>query len=199
MIVHESISGGHPAMTPEALAPIFAATLEDRTPMFDGEVVWPAARLRARTFIGDHDWPALLATSVRAVVFRRGAVVVVREIHGESHIQPGGRIEPGESLEDALRREVLEETGWSLGDELKPLGFHHFQHLGERPADVRHRWCDFVQPLFVAEAVRYRRADKDMTQSEVGSRLTPIRRALANLAPREGALLEAALRARASG
>ena len=61
-------------MAPEELAPIFAAQLERMTPQSDGIELWPAARLRMRTFVGDIAWPEALATSARAVVFRGGRV-----------------------------------------------------------------------------------------------------------------------------
>lgn len=37
---------------------------------------------------------------------------------------PAGRVDPGESIGDAARREVLEETGWRV-DELHPLIAYH--------------------------------------------------------------------------
>lgn len=184
-------------MTPEALAPLFAAQLADVAPLFDGEAQWPAARLRMRTYVGDIAWPVALATSARVVVFRAARVVVVRQRDGQRHINPGGRLEPGESVEAAARREVLEETGWRLGP-LAPLGFHHFQHLGERPADFAYRWCDFVQPIFVAEGLSHHPGERDRSQLETGARLTSIRRALSEIGPRDAAVLRAAIERRRS-
>ena len=54
-----------------------------------------------------------------------------------------------------------------------------------------------VHALFVAEAVAYNRNARDTTQIEVGSRLTPIRRALEELAEDEATLLRAAVERRA--
>ena len=181
----------------DALAAAFSAELAGVTPLVDRQTQWPAALLRHRTFIGDIAWPAPLATSARAVIFKGARVVMVRQRDGEQHINPGGRLEPDEDVETAARREVLEETGWRLGT-LTPLGFHHFQHLGEHPADFRFVWRDFVQPIFIAEAVSYDRSARDYTQLEVGSRLTGIRRALAALEPHHAALLQAAVARRAA-
>ena len=188
-----SLAGLRPSlMTVEELAPLFASKIAGLTPLFDQEERWPAARLRMRTYVGDIAWPAELATSARAVVFRRGRVVVVRQTDGQRHINPGGRIEPGETVEAAARREVLEETGWRLGP-LTPLGFHHFQPLGEPPAGFAYRWGDFVQPLFLADGVSYHPALRDRTQQETGARLTSVRRALGEVGPRDAAVLRAAL------
>ncbi len=183
-------------MDPEEVAPIFAAELDGRTPIFEQEERWLAVRLRMQIFVGDIAWPTILATSARAVVFKGARVVVVRQTDGERHVRPGGRLEPGETVEAAARREVLEETGWEMGP-LKPLGFQHFSHLGERPADFAYRWCDFIQPLFVGEALAYRRSARDLGQLEAGARLTPIARAIAELRPSDVAILRAAIERRA--
>jgi 8-oxo-dGTP pyrophosphatase MutT (NUDIX family) len=183
-------------MTLEELALAFAAEADRLSPILDVEVIWPSMRLRRRTFIGEVAWPHELALSARAVVFKGSRVVVVRTSTGPPHVQPGGGIESGESFEQAARREVLEETGWTLGT-LTPLGIHHFQPLGPPPAQFRRRWGDFVHPLFVAEALAYDRRARDMTQIELGSRLTPIGRALTELPADEASLLKAAFARRA--
>jgi 8-oxo-dGTP pyrophosphatase MutT (NUDIX family) len=38
----------------------------------------------------------------------------------------GGHLEPGESVEDALRREVTEETGWTVSVVLGPVGTYRY-------------------------------------------------------------------------
>jgi 8-oxo-dGTP pyrophosphatase MutT (NUDIX family) len=176
----------------DALAAAFAAEIVGVNPLVDRQTRWPAALLRHRTYVGDIAWPAALATSARVVIFKGGRVVVVRQRDGELHVNPGGRLERDEDVETAARREALEETGWRLGA-LTPLGFHHFQHLGERPTDFRFVWRDFLQPIFIAEADAYDRRARDDTQLEVGSRLTRVRRALAALEPHHAALLQAAV------
>jgi ADP-ribose pyrophosphatase YjhB (NUDIX family) len=181
----------------DQLAKDFADELNRLTPLIDmHDVQWPHARLRRRVFIGAHEWPEPLTTSARAVVFRGAKVVVVSQSDGLRHIQPGGRLEPGETIETAARRELLEETGWTVGG-LKLLGFQHLQPLTPPPPDLTRRWGDMVHALYVAEALTYNRAARDMTQIEVGSCLTPIRRALAELPEDEALLLRAALERRA--
>lgn len=178
------------------LAKRFSAELEMRTPLFDGEAIWPSARLRNRIYIDDFDYPTELLSSARAVVFKGSRVVVVSEIHGEHHIEPGGGIEAGETVEQAVRREIAEECGWSVGA-LKPLGFHYLEPLTPDPPAPNRRWGPMVHALYVAEGVSYSRGARDMTQIETGSRLTSIGRALSLLREDHAALLRAAVERRA--
>ncbi len=57
--------------------------------------------------------PDTLRVRVAAVMILDGKLVLVRHRAGDRsyHLLPGGGVEPGESLQDALIREVSEETG----------------------------------------------------------------------------------------
>lgn len=53
-------------------------------------------------------------------------------------VLPGGKVEPGERWIDAIRREVLEETGLSVHD-LTLRGVHVMQRQATEPAGVSYR------------------------------------------------------------
>ncbi|WP_397419610.1 NUDIX hydrolase [Phenylobacterium sp.] len=171
------------------LAETFAASLADLTPIAERTGNYIHAPVVARTYISDRALPAALVRSARAVVFRRRAVVVVREGDGYRHIAPGGRLESGETVEDAVRREVLEECGWRLGA-LRPLGFEHVRHVNKPPPGFPA--AGFINPILVAEGLSFHRFARDMTQSEVGSSLVAVARALRELPEWSAALLRAA-------
>lgn len=111
------------------------------------------------------------------------------------HVMPGGRREPGESIEATLRREMLEETGWTVASH-HPLGFAHFRHLTPRPADYPYPYPDFLQLLFVAEAGE-QVAEAQQDEYELSAVFRPFNEALdLPLAREQAALLKAALRVR---
>jgi 8-oxo-dGTP pyrophosphatase MutT (NUDIX family) len=106
-------------------------------------------------------------TSVRAVVLRDGSVLVQQD-RDSRHVLPGGRREGKESLEATLRREVGEETGWSLG-EVEPLGFTHFLHLDLKQPAYTYPHPDFFQLVYVADAIEYSPETRLDDGYEVGS------------------------------
>jgi mutator protein MutT len=60
------------------------------------------------------DYPARPVVGVGAVIVRDGRAVIIKRAHDPRKGQwslPGGTVELGESLEDAVRREMKEETG----------------------------------------------------------------------------------------
>src|SRR5450432_678200 len=59
---------------------------------------------------------APMRVNVRAIIFRDGKLLVSRERRqGVEHILlPGGRVQAGESINEALIREVAEETGLTI-------------------------------------------------------------------------------------
>jgi len=62
----------------------------------------------------------------------------------------GGHIEPGESPEEAARREAYEEAGARLR-ELHVLGYQRLRLLGPRPASYRYAYPDSYQVFYWAQ------------------------------------------------
>ena len=82
-----------------------------------------------------HQFPSVPVVGVGGVVVRDGKVLIVKRVHeprkGEWSL-PGGRVQVGESLVDATRREIREETG--LDVDVGPLVelFDRIHHLDGR-------------------------------------------------------------------
>ena len=70
------------------------------------------------------------SVTVAALIERHGRFLMVEETDGVNPErvvnQPAGHVEPGESLQEAVRREVLEETGLSFQPEFF-LGLYQIQ------------------------------------------------------------------------
>ncbi|MBP7648399.1 MAG: NUDIX hydrolase [Phenylobacterium sp.] len=173
-------------------AAAFAPLLASHEPFFDYEVQRRQGRLRVRAYRWAIPLPDIIVTAARAVVFKGARVVVLSESDGTHHVMPGGRREPDESLETTVRRELLEECGWHVG-ELRPFAFLHFQHPDPAPPPD---WCDFANVIYLTEGVRYDRRALDPSQGRVRSRLMSARAAFSTVTDRHRAILAAALSAR---
>ena len=121
-------------------------------------------------------------SSVRTIVFQQDSVIVVRDVENSFHIIPGGRREEGETLEETLYREVLEETGWTLTS-VSPLGFIHFHHLAPKPADYAYPYPDFLWLIHAAEVDEHIPESRIPDEYEIEVGFRPIGEA-------EGLLLE---------
>ena len=154
-----------------------AALLERYPAHAEQEERWDASTIRIGEHLGAALPPDHLISSVRAVVLHAGQVVVVHE-PGRDHILPGGRREPGETLEATLRREVLEETGWELGEPVL-IGFRHLRHLTPRPAQYRYPYPSFLHVVYAAAGLRWRPEARSADDYVLGASLVPLEAALA--------------------
>jgi ADP-ribose pyrophosphatase YjhB (NUDIX family) len=132
------------------MEPALAAFLEglersavEEAKWFDGVV-----ELRIASYLHESLPPVEHVTSVRAVLMTEQGIAVMHNPNG-SHILPGGRCEPGETIEQTLAREVLEEAGCEI-TRAQLVGFIHFQHQTPRPDDYPYPYPDFVQVVFAA-------------------------------------------------
>lgn len=131
------------------------AFLADKRPFLEADDAWADGTmpLHVRYFRTDEQPPAPYVTSVRCLVVQDDSVLVVSNPEGR-HILPGGRREAGETLVQTLRREVAEETGWSI-DSISRLGFIHLEHLDPKPPGYRFPHPHFFQVVYVAHASMY--------------------------------------------
>lgn len=153
---------------------------------------WDELRFHLTSYLCARPPPLALIGSARAVLLRpeQGVEVMVVRDPGSVHVLPGGRRRAGESLEQTLRRELLEETGWTI-HQPHLLGVRHFHHC--RTPDGR-PFPDFFQVVFVACAKRVHPEAREVGGYELEAAFRPladVRRL--PLPPNERLFLHAAL------
>lgn len=153
------------------MKPEIASFLQELEPVVEESAVWRDGKmsLSIRTYLGSKIPPLEYVTSVRCVLLHKKAVLVVHSTDGTYHILPGGRREDNESIEETLRREVLEEAGWTIKEE-SLLGFLHFHHLSSKPEGYTYPYPDFFQLVFSARTethLPHRRELGDWEQDSV--------------------------------
>jgi ADP-ribose pyrophosphatase YjhB (NUDIX family) len=149
-----------------------SAFLRDLAPAAMEDDQWGEMAFQVTGYLTDSAPPLEYVTSVRAIVTQGENALVITSPDRE-HILPGGRREPGESLTETLRREALEETGWSLIS-LRLLGFKHFHHLMARPAGYPYPYPDFLQVVYIAVAEAYHPDQRILDDYELDARFLPL-------------------------
>jgi len=132
--------------------------------------------LRIAGYLSQELPPLEYITSVRGVVFCEDRVLVMRN-RDEVHVLPGGRREDGETLVDTLKRELLEEAGWTL-DVKEMLGFLHLRHLGPKPVGsppgIPSLYPDFAHVVYLADAVEHKPGARLPSDYEVEAALRTV-------------------------
>lgn len=103
----------------------------------------------------DPNGKAFVRPSVRGIILRDGKVAMVHSLKYGYYKFPGGGIENGESLEQALLREVAEESGLQvIPGSIREYGLVHRVQKGEREdmfiQDNYYFLCD-VEPQVQAQ------------------------------------------------
>ncbi len=175
-------------MLRESSSPAIAAFLSNYTAVAIERMDWRSVKIKlvASAYV-THDLPPPdYITSVRSLVFHNGGILLMRNRDG-ARILPGGRLESGETLLDALRREIREEAGVCIGD-IHRLGFVHLRHQTPKPPQYAYPYPDFFWLVFRAHAhskhARLQAPDEDQLSVEFvplaqlgGLRLGPLERA----------------------
>ncbi|MCH8741545.1 8-oxo-dGTP diphosphatase MutT [Patescibacteria group bacterium] len=91
--------------------------------------------------------------NVTAAIIQEGQnILIVRRAQNQSHAGkwefPGGKIDPGETAEDCLRRELLEELGIRVQEVQSFIVFEYDYHRSDRK---KHRffsfWCMILEGI----------------------------------------------------
>ena len=100
--------------------------------------------------------PTPLITSALALAFM-GQSILMTNLNARGWDIPGGHLEVGESPEEALHREVWEETGAQLAN-AQLLGYQRIRLYAACPPNYRYPYPESYQTLFfatVAEMLKF--------------------------------------------
>ena len=176
--------GGEPACTHSIEPPFFLSRTQSLQPTLSGFLAgrvadfhetlrWGSHAVQLQGYLTTDAPPREYVLAARGLVRRADSVLLCRNARGQ-HILPGGRIEPGETAEQALRRELLEETGWEV--EVGPqLALLHVYYETPEPTDVgRVIYPDFLWQVFCCAPAHHRPELKRHDDYELGGDLRPL-------------------------
>ena len=149
-----------------------ASFLKPLIPFTEAIVEWTIGTLHVACYLTESEPPSEYVTSARAVVTDGDSVAVVEDPQ-KKYIVPGGRLEEGEDPENAMRREVLEETGWTV-EILRQIGILHYRHLQAESANYPRSSADFLQIVYAATPGEYKPELQEVDGYELGAELMPV-------------------------
>ena len=114
-------------------------------------IAWLPIPNESQIVLSSHLPPQELVSTALAIAFAGDRLLMTNLISRGWDI-PGGHIEPGEYPEEAVRREVYEETGATLGP-LYLLGYQRLRLLGPRPASYSYPYPDCYQAFYSAQVI----------------------------------------------
>lgn len=98
----------------------------------------------------DHDRRYKPRPGAYGILVRAGKILLTVQTEPRFEIQlPGGGIDLGESPQQALHREVIEETGWRIGDLRKFGAYRRFTYMEEYDL-----WAEKICHIYSALPVR---------------------------------------------
>ena len=100
-------------------------------------------------------YPTQPIVAVGAIVFRQNKVLLVRRAQPPSQdlwAIPGGRVEIGETLQEAAEREILEETGIIIQAREPVYTFDYIERDGSAPPRYHYVIIDLIADYVRGEA-----------------------------------------------
>ena len=176
---------------------VVAAFLSPYTADATESMVWHGGEIRlvVSSYVSDGLPPRDFITSVRTLVFH-GDNILLMQNRDRVHILPGGRVESEETLQEALRREILEEAGIEIACSER-LGFVHLRHETPRPPRYPYPYPDFFWLIYSSHYSTESAKERAPDDYEISAEFVPLARARGvRLRPCERAFLASALRMR---
>lgn len=89
-------------------------------------------RLRAQIFLTAKGVSKRMTLGARGVLIDGNKILLIRHTYVPGWQFPGGGVDPGETMQNAMEREVFEETGYRVTGDVELFGIYHNNHVTNR-------------------------------------------------------------------